>query len=212
MQDAMTFWDKAAQKYSKSKISDMDAYTYTLGRTRSYLSATDTVLELGCGTGSTALLLAENVAHITASDLSGNMLKVGTQNAADQGVSNVTFVRSDVLGSAIDDGPYDAVLAFNLLHLLEDPKAVIKRANGLLKPGGLFISKTVCTPGAGLPLKLRLMLMVLPLMQWLGKAPYVNFMDIEELEAMIAAEGFEIMEAGNYPAAPPSRYIVAKKL
>ncbi len=212
MQDAMTFWDKAAQKYSKSKISDMDAYTYTLGRTRSYLSATDNVLELGCGTGSTALLLAENVAHITASDLSGNMIKVGQEKAADQGISNVTFVQSDVMGSAIGDGPYDAVMAFNLLHLLQDPRAAIRRVHGMLKPGGLFISKSVCTPGAQLPFKFRLILMVLPLMQWLGKAPYVNFMDIEELEAMVAAEGFEIMEAGNYPAAPPCRYIVAKKL
>ncbi|NNF79872.1 MAG: class I SAM-dependent methyltransferase [Rhizobiales bacterium] len=212
MQDATTFWDKSAQKYSKSKISDMDAYTYTLDRTRSYLSPSDTVLELGCGTGSTALLLAEHVDHITASDLSGNMLKVGAEKAADQGISNVTFVQSDVLGRAIDDGPYDAVMAFNLLHLLENPKAAIKRVGSLLKPGGLFISKTVCTPGASLPFKFRLILMVLPLMQWLGKAPYVNFMDIEELEAMISAEGFEIMEAGNYPAAPPSRYIVAKKV
>ncbi len=212
MQDATTFWDKAAQKYAKSKISDMDAYTHTLGRTRSYLSATDTVLELGCGTGSTALLLADNVAHITASDISANMLKEGRQKAADQDIANVTFVQSDVLGDAIGPGPYDVVMAFNLLHLLEDPKAAVGRVHALLKPGGLFISKTVCTPGAGLPFKFRLMLLALPVMQWLGKAPYVNFMDIDELEAMVAAEGFEIMEAGNFPAAPPSRYIVAKKL
>ncbi len=212
MQDAMTFWDKAAQKYSKSKIADMDAYTHTLGRTRSYLSATDKVLELGCGTGSTALLLAENVAHITASDLFCNMIKVGQDKAAAQNISIVTFVRSDILGDALGDGPFDVVMAFNLLHLLEDPKAAIERIGSLLTPGGLFISKTVCTPGANLPLKFRLMLTVLPLMQWLGKAPYVNFMDIDELEAMISDQGFEIMEAGNYPAAPPSRYIVAKKL
>ena len=212
MQDAASFWDKTARKYAKSPISDMDAYTYTLGRTRSYLSAHDKVLELGCGTGSTALELARSVDHITASDLSGNMLQVGRERAAEQGVTNVSFVQSDVLGKALGDGPYDAVMAFNLIHLLEDPKAAVRRVSGLLKPGGLFISKTVCTPGASLPFKFRLILMVLPLMQWLGKAPFVNFMDIEELEAMISAEGFEIMEAGNYPAAPPSRYIVAKKL
>ena len=140
------------------------------------------------------------------------MLQVGRERAADKGISNVTFVQSDVLGKAIGDGPYDAVMAFNLIHLLEDPRAAVERVHSLLKPGGLFISKTVCTPGAGLPFKLRMLLLMLPLMQWLGKAPYVNFMEIEELEALIAAEGFEIMEAGNYPAAPPSRYIVAKKL
>ena len=140
------------------------------------------------------------------------MIQVGRDKASEQGISNVSFLRSDVLGSAIDAGPYDVVMAFNLIHLLEDPRAAIARVNQLLEPGGLFISKTVCTPGAGLPFKFKLMLLLLPVMQWLGKAPFVNFMDIEELEAMVREEGFEIMEAGNYPAAPPSRYIVAKKL
>ena len=212
MQDAATFWDKTARKYALSPIRDMDAYTYTLGRTRSYLKPSDEVLELGCGTGSTALLLAENVAHITASDLSAKMIEVGRKKAADEAISNVSFVHGDVLSPAIDEGPYDAVMAFNLIHLLEAPQAAVRRVARLLKPGGLFISKTVCTPGAGLPLKFRLMLWALPLMQRLGKAPYVNFMDIEDLEALIKREGFEIMEAGNHPAAPPSRYIVAKKL
>ena len=212
MQDAAKFWDKTAPSYAKSPIRDMDAYTYTLNRTRSYLKSSDRVLELGCGTGSTALLLAENVDHITASDLSEKMIQVGRDKASEQGITNVSFVRSDVLGNAIDDGPYDVVMAFNLIHLLEDPRAAIARVSQLLEPGGLFISKTVCTPGAGLPFRFRLLLTLLPVMQWLGKAPYVNFMDIEELEALIKAHGFEIMEAGNYPAAPPSRYLVAKRL
>ncbi|MEM8688979.1 MAG: class I SAM-dependent methyltransferase [Pseudomonadota bacterium] len=210
MQDSAVFWDKTARKYAQSPIRDMDAYTHTLNRTRSYLKPSDEVLELGCGTGSTALLLAENVAHITASDISGKMIEVAMEKATDQEITNVSFVQSDVLGGAIDEGPYDAVLAFNLFHLLKEPEAAVRRVAGLLKPGGLFISKTVCTPGAGLPLKFRIMLLALPLLQWLGKAPYVGFMDVEDLEAMISAQGFEIIEAGTYP--PPSRYIVAKKL
>jgi len=47
-------------------------------------------------------------------------------------------------------------------------------------------------------------------MQWLGKAPYVRFMEIAELEHIISSEGFKIIETGNYP--PPSRYIVARKV
>ena len=210
MQNAAIFWDKVARKYAKSPIADMDAYTYTLERTRSYLSLNDTILEVGCGTGSTALLLAGDVRHITASDLSANMIKVGLDNADKQGISNVNFVNAELFDSAIDDGPYDAVLALNLLHLMQDTSAAIRRINGLLKPGGTFISKTVCLPSAGMPLKFRLMKMILPLMQWLGKAPYVKFMEIAELEHIISSQGFKIIETGNYP--PPSRYIVARKI
>ncbi|MCP5075934.1 MAG: class I SAM-dependent methyltransferase [Rhodobacteraceae bacterium] len=214
MQQAVTFWDNIAESYAKSPISDMDAYTYTLGRTRSYLSPTDSILELGCGTGSTALLLAENVAQVTASDLSGNMTRIGAGKAKEQGISNVRFVTGDVLDETAESesGPFDAVLALNLLHLLEDVPATICRIHRLLKPGGLFISKTTCNPGSGSHLKFRLIKMALPVMQLFGKAPYVNFMEIEELEGIISGSGFDILETGNYPASPPNRYVVARKI
>ena len=212
MQNAAKFWDKIAEKYAKSPIADEDAYTYTLERTRSYLSPNDNILEVGCGTGSTALLLAGDVRQITASDLSGNMIRIGSEKARDQGVSNVTFVSAELFDSAIESRPYDAILALNFLHLLEDMPAAIRRINGLLKPGGTFISKTVCALGSGMPLKFRLIKMILPLMQLIGKAPYVNFMEIKDLEKIISAGGFKIIETGNYPASPPNRYIVAQKM
>ena len=208
MQNAAVFWDKVAEKYAKSPIADMEAYTYTLERTRSYLKPDDHVLEIGCGTGSTALLLAGDVRRITASDLSANMTAIGSRKARDEGVANVDFVTAELSGSALD-GTYDAVLALNLLHLVEDLPAAVQRIHGLLKPGGIFTSKTVCTFGAGTPLKFRLMKLILPLMQMIGKAPYVNFMQCADLENTITAAGFEIIEAGNHP--PPSRYIVARK-
>lgn len=212
MQEALKFWDKAAENYARSPISDKDSYEYTLGRTKTYLKKDDRVLEVGCGTGSTALLLSGSVAHITASDLSGNMIAIAKNRALEQGVSNINFVASDVFGDSIGDGSYDVVLALNLIHLIEDTPAALKRLSDLVKPGGYFISKTVCKPGKGTPLKFRLMLMALPLMQWFGKAPFVKFMEIPELERHVTQAGFKIIETGNHPVAPPSRYIVAKRL
>lgn len=210
MQQAAEFWDNTAEKYAKSPIRDLEAYEYTLGRTRSYLTESDRVLEVGCGTGSTALLLAPDVTHITASDLSGSMIRIAERKASEQGVSNASFIASDLFGSALDQGSYDAVLALNMIHLLEDTPAAMKRIGELVKPGGMFISKTVCKPGKGTPLKFRLMLLILPIMQLLGNAPFVKFMEIAEVERHITDAGFKIIETGTYP--PPSRFIVAKKL
>ncbi len=210
MQAAAKFWDNTAEKYAKSPIKDMEAYEYTLARIKSYLAKGDHVLEMGCGTGSTALLLAPDVAHITASDISGNMIQIAEQKALAQGVSNASFIVSDVFGSALDQGPYDAVLALNLIHLIEDTSGAMKRISQLLKPGGVFISKTVCKPGQGTPFKFRLMLMILPLMQFFRKAPFVQFMEIPELEGHLADAGFKIIETSDSP--PPSRFIIAKKL
>ncbi len=209
MQQAAKFWDGAAESYAKSPIKDMESYEYTLGRIKSYLSDTDQVLEVGCGTGSTALLLAPNVAHMTASDISNNMIRIAEQKASKQGVQNTSFIATDLFGSKLDQGPYDAVLALNLIHLIEDTEGAMKRISQLVKPGGLFISKTVCRPGKDTPLKFRFMLMILPLMQWLKKAPFVKFMEIAELEGHIADAGFKIIETSDSP--PPSRFIVARK-
>ena len=208
MKDPAKFWDGIAEKYAKSPIEYMEGYEASLERTRSYLKPSDHVLEVGCGTGSTALLLAENVAHITATDLSANMIKIGIDKARSQNIKNVTFAIADVLNPAIDDGPYDVVLALNLLHLLEDLPAGIKRIHSLLKPEGIFISKTITRFGSGTPIKYRLMKLALPLMQAIGKAPYVNFMGTKELDDVILAGGFEIIETGAYP----TRYIVARKI
>jgi len=214
MQNTAAFWDKVAPKYAKSPIADMDAYTRTMDRTRRYLSASDTVLEVGCGTGSTSLLLAGHVHNITASDLSSSMVQIGSEKARAQGISNVKFVTAALSDLPIEDGPYDAILAFNVLHLVEDTPEAIRRINGLLKPGGIFISKTICRPqpGSAPPLKFRILKMALPLMQLVGMAPPVTFMKINELDDLISSEGFEIVETDNLPASPPSRFIVARKV
>ena len=210
MQQAATFWDKAAESYAKSPIQNMEAYNYTLERTRTYLSATDRVLEVGCGTGSTALLLAPNVDQIIASDISSKMIGNAQQKAKESNASNVQFVAENIFGDAISNGPYDAVFALNLLHLIHDIDGAIQRIHGLLKPGGVFISKTVCKPGKGAPFKFRFLRLVVPVMQLLGKAPFVRFMDAQELEDLVSSHGFRVLESGDHPA--PSRFIVAQKL
>ena len=207
MQADAKFWDGIAPKYAKSPIKDVAAYDYTLGRTRSYLKTTDEVLELGCGTGGTALALADAVAHLTATDLSEAMLSVGRAKVGQ--TSNVTFQRSDV--ATAPEGPFDAIMAFNLIHLIRDTDAALGQIHQRLKAGGLFISKTPCNPERAAPLGYRLLRLALPLIQLIGKAPYVNFMDIADWDARVTAAGFDIIESGNHPAHPPARYLVARK-
>jgi SAM-dependent methyltransferase len=102
---------------------------------------------------------------------------------------------------------FDVVLAFNLLHLLDGTPAAIRRIRELLKPGGLFISKTVCLGEKG-----RLLRCLVFIMRKLGLAPYVKSLKIQELEDFITDQDFQIIETGVFPASPPSRFIVAKKL
>ncbi len=206
MVTAQKFWDKTAPKYAKHPVRNVTAYEETLNRTRDFLSPRDTVLELGCGTGTTALKLADAVAYITGSDISGAMVEIANGKAEEQGAANVDFFQTDAFASEMEEGFYDAILAYNLLHLLPDPAGVARRANDLLKPGGYFISKTVCIGSM-----LFLWPPIIKLMQLAGIAPYVQFMKPRDVEGVLEAAGFEIVEARSFTKAPNSWFVVARK-
>ena len=205
MQDAR-FWDRAAPRYARSPISNMPAYEATLARVRDHLKDTDAVLEVGCGTGSTALNLAGAVAHYTATDLSPGMIDIARQKAAAARTPNLDFQvgGADLAGFAADR--FDAVLAFNLLHLVRDLDGALARARAVLKPGGIYISKTACLKEMN-----PLIRVILPLMQLVGKAPFVQSLTHKELERRVAGAGFEILVSETFVGAPSSRFLIARK-
>ena len=81
-----------------------------------------------------------------------------------------------------------------------------------LKPGGYFISKSPCLGEQGwyLPLIVGAVRVWMAIRYW-GRPPYVRFMKADDLENAIEAAGFDIVEAGNFPATGPNRFIVARK-
>ena len=207
MASTAQFWDRHADGYSKRPVKNMEAYDRTMERTRAYLQDTDKVLEIGCGTGTTALRLADAVDRITATDISGRMLEIGQRKADDQNVTNVGFQKFVLDDDTFEPGSFDVILAYNLLHLLEDTPGSLTRIRELLKPGGRFISKSICLKGQG-----TWMRFLIPVMQLVGMAPHVNFWTVADLEDLVRQAGFEIVETGNYPAKPPSRFIVATRV
>jgi len=205
------FWSKISRKYATDPIRDMDGYLRTLERTKSHLKPEDYVLEIGCGTGSTALLIAPHVTHITATDLSPGMIEIANEKLVGESIGNVTFKVAEVLDHSSDDASYDAVLAHNLLHLLPELDSALEYISSLVKPGGLFISKTVCAPEHG-GLKYTLINKVaIPVMQAIGKAPFVNFITAETLERKMNDAGFDVIEKSDKIGMFTSRYIVARK-
>ncbi len=187
------FWDGVARKYARDPIKDMAGYERTVARVRELLRSTDRVLELGCGTGTTALKLAPGVAHYAGADISKEMIAIAREKAAAEKSSNVTF---DVVGTdsaSWPRGPFDAVLAFNVLHLVADRATHLRQIHAALKPGGLFISKTTCLSEMN-----PLIRLAVPVAQFIGKAPSVGFFNAQRLIDDIAAAGFTIVEQARH--------------
>lgn len=204
MSNSATFWDGIAAKYIAAPMRNTAAYEEWLAEVKAELKETDSVLELGCGSGNTALRLAPLVAQYTATDFAANMVAHGTSAAAEAGIENLTFRQTNPENSDMG-GPYDAVLAFNLLHLFEDRPAALANIYEHTKPGRLFISKTMAL-GKLWPLKLPL-----AIGKALGKAPHLDFLSERALDKAITDAGFEIVTARNIPARSMNRLIIAQR-
>lgn len=202
------FWDQIARKYAVDPIKDMEGYARTLERTRHYLRSTDTVLELGCGTGTTALKLAPHVSRVVATDFSAEMIAVAREKAAAESSSNAEFTIATPERASWPDGSFDAVLAFNLWHLVAERMPALANVHRILKPGGLFVSKTPCLAEMNPFIRLAV-----PLMQFIGKAPYVATFSATELEGEIETAGFAIIERARHGSGRKDAriFIVAQK-
>lgn len=203
------FWDRMARKYAASPISDMEGYERTLERTRHYLKPEFNAFEVGCGTGTTALKLAHSVAKLVATDVSGAMIDIAREKAASQGVSNIEFAIGTPDNVSYPSASFDAVMAFNVLHLVENRDAAYRGVHRLLKQGGLFITKTPCLKEMN-----PIFRPLVPIMRAFGQVPYVAFFNAAELEEEIATAGFEIIERARHASRGKDArpFIVARKL
>jgi ubiquinone/menaquinone biosynthesis C-methylase UbiE len=187
------FWNRIAHKYAADPVKDMTGYERTLERTRDLLRSADSVVELGCGTGTTALKLAPCVSRIVGTDVSSEMIAIAREKAAAGACHNAEFAVAAAGHAPGADGSFDAALAFNLLHLIGDRPAMLREVLRLLKPGGLFISKTPCLSEMN-----PLIRLAVPVMRLVGKAPFVAFFSAAELESEIARAGFTIVERARH--------------
>jgi ubiquinone/menaquinone biosynthesis C-methylase UbiE len=200
------FWNRIARRYAASPIRRPEAWEATLDRVRAHFAPGDRVLELGCGTGSTALRLAPHVAEYIGTDDATGMVAIARERLEAEPVAGLSFEAARPGDGSLPAGPFDAVLGFNFLHLLPDLPTAVGEAKDLLKPGGLLITKTPCLSGFW-----RALWPVLATLRAFGKAPSFRFLSTARLEAEIVAAGFTIEERGDYPARPPSRFVVARK-
>ena len=205
MSRSARFWNRVAERYSQKPIADEAAYQRKLQVTREYFRPEMAVLEFGCGTGSTAILHAPYVAHIRAIDMSSKMIEIAQSKADAQNVENVTFEQSTIEELNVPDRTFDAVLGLSILHLLQDKEEAIAKVYRMLKPGGIFVTSTVCLGNT-----MKFFKVIGPIGEFLGLMPTVRVFTTRELEDSLTDAGFEI-DYQWQPGKGSSSFIVAKK-
>ncbi|KPI11230.1 hypothetical protein OV450_3190 [Actinobacteria bacterium OV450] len=96
------------------------------------------VLDVGCGTGSLSLLLAEAGHRVTGVDLAPRMIERATAKLAAAGLA-ARFLVGDAGTPPTGEQRYDVVLCRHLLWTLPDPEAALRAWVARLRPGGRLV-------------------------------------------------------------------------
>lgn len=108
------------------------------------------IADLGCGTGSLSVLLAEAGHEVSGLDFSARMVGAAQAKAATAGVA-ATFTTGDAAHPPYPAASFDVVLARHVLWALPDPAAAVREWVRLLRPDGiLLLVEGQWSTGAGL--------------------------------------------------------------
>lgn len=135
------FWDNVAGVYDIFvKVINRKCHIALCEIIEERISPSDNILECACGTGMITKHVAPKCRQITATDFSAKMLQKAAKNCAAYG--NVCFKTADITHLDMPAASFDKVIAANVIHLLDDPKAALESLARVCRPGGELIIPT----------------------------------------------------------------------
>jgi 2-polyprenyl-3-methyl-5-hydroxy-6-metoxy-1,4-benzoquinol methylase len=201
------FWDDRSEQYDTDIRKKEGRYPETIAKAASLLQPHHSILDYGCASGEISFDLAAHAGVVHGIDTSEKMISIAKEKLRDKAVENVHFDAVGITDGSLAEGSFDVVVAFNILHLVENPSAVLSRIRKLLCPGGLLISQTPCVGGMGWFKR-----SLFGLVSRLGFVPNLQAFRSSELEEMVRVSGFEIAESTLWEADNGVQWITAGKI
>jgi ABC-2 type transport system ATP-binding protein len=165
-------------------------------------------VELGCGTGYLTRAIAGNARHVTATDLSEEMLQVAQTQLGE--FQHVTIQKAECTNTGFPAESFDSVLLANLIHVIEDPLPCLQESHRILREEGrlLVVDLTSC----GLPLIKKARLGLRYLRTW-GPPPRhgQNHLSPEDLARLARSAGFRVEDLQLLQAEMNAVYLRGRK-
>lgn len=142
LDDIKAYWNRRAEGYSISNRESLESnekseYEEFL---KKYISPQNNfkTIDMGCGPGFLAILLAQLGCESYAFDCTENMLLKAEENANDLGVK-IHTIQGDAQNPTFEDNTFDLLVSRNVIWNLENPEKAYKEWIRILKPGGKLI-------------------------------------------------------------------------
>ena len=135
------FWDNVAWVYDIfANVINRRAHRTLCAAVEAVIRPDDDVLECACGTGLLTGVIAGKCKSLVATDFSANMLKRAQKKYARRG--SIVFEQANILHLGYPDARFDAVVAANVIHLLNEPYTALRELDRVCRPGGRIIIPT----------------------------------------------------------------------
>ncbi len=146
------------------------------------------VVEFGCGRGFYTKIIAQEAEHVTATDLSWEMLEYAKRELAD--FKNVKTQRADCKNTPFKPDSFDTVFIANTIHAIRNPLLVLKESSRVLKRAGILLIVTYTAYGIETIERLKL---YRRFYKKFGIPPrYVRDFSKTHLEALVEKAGFRV--------------------
>ena len=108
---------------------------------RSFLTPDSTLLDIGAGPGTITVEFAEQVAHVTATEIGEAELALSQRAAAARGLANLDFAVEDAHALSFADDAFDIVHAHQVLQHVADPVQALREMRRVARPGGVVAAR-----------------------------------------------------------------------
>lgn len=198
------FWRRHARRYDRAIGWLNRRFQDVARRAAKDVAGCESVLEVAAGTGLVTVAIAPGVKRLVATDASVAMLAILRARLDASGLAQVETRVADAMALNFEDASFDAVVAANLLHLLDDPRGALREMRRMLRPGGLLCVPTFAH-GEGLRAR------------WVSRLlaargfPVVTRFSGTDLSTLVKACGFVTIDEASIPGILPVRYLLARR-
>lgn len=146
--DAPSSASEARELYTREVMENLPAGALAASRgcgdpvAKALLAPGEVVVDLGSGGGIDALIAARFVGaegYVYGIDMTPEMIKLASANAADAKLANVEFIQGTIEEIPLPDACADVVLSNCVINFSDDKPRVMREACRILKPGGRFV-------------------------------------------------------------------------
>jgi 2-polyprenyl-3-methyl-5-hydroxy-6-metoxy-1,4-benzoquinol methylase len=142
LKESRQYWDRLAATFDHEPdhgLHDPVIRETWVELIKTWLPSTQaTILDIGCGTGSLSIVLAELGHKVTGVDLSPAMISLAQEKAATQGLQ-IEFKVMDAAFPQFPHQQFDVIVCRHLLWALPEPQQVLQRWSEFLKQKGRLV-------------------------------------------------------------------------